>query len=90
MRIEVYGKGGDSTFLVRISDSVYEMSRDANMPNGVNLYAGYVTELRDTLNSMVSVPLHECSHGMLLSIARRVRDDEDRLFPAPLPCGSVV
>jgi len=41
---------GKYNYFVRVNDSVYEMSRDADMPNGVNMYLGeygaFPTEFR--------------------------------------------
>jgi len=41
--LKVIGTEDSGTFMVRIGTSWYEMSRDANMPNGVCIYFGEST-----------------------------------------------
>jgi len=57
-------------FLVTIGNDVFEMSTNASMPNGVNMYAGELNEY--TIEPKTEIPLADASDGMKLAIVQRI------------------
>ena len=76
MKIDIWtNKCG--TFTVRIGNDFYEMSRDANMPNGVNIYLGNADEPegRAVLKSLDGTSCYhdDIPRGMFAAILNRYR-----------------
>jgi len=61
---------GEFDFVVRLGNEMFEMSQDANMPNGVNIYLGRVEQIET--KDMKEIQLGDCPKGLLLGIIRRL------------------
>ncbi len=61
---------GKYNFLVTIGDDVFEMSSNAAAPNGVNMYAGELSEYN--LDGDIEIPLADCNEGLKRGIVRRI------------------
>jgi len=60
-------------YLVVIGTDVYEMSDNANMPNGVNMYSGTLTE--HDVSDYETLPLSEATESLKIAIAYNIADD---------------
>jgi len=60
------------TWLVNVEDHWFEMSEDANAPNGVNLYAGDDIERSWISGHMEMVGVHLVPNGILRSTLLRI------------------
>ena len=67
MDVKILKDPDDPTYIVKIGSSFYEMSGDANMPNGVNMYIGDCI-----LHDRREILLGDVPKGMLVAIIRRI------------------
>jgi hypothetical protein len=75
MNIKAY-RNRYSNYLVIIDQSVFEMSSNANQPNGVNIYLGEVNDLKlDDCNESNAVMIGDLPKGTLLGIIRSLAFD---------------
>jgi hypothetical protein len=76
MKIRAWKNEEDPTYIVLIHEDFFEMSSDANMPNGVNLYfgreeQGLIKEL--FLFDKKEIMLGDLPKGTLLGIIERLK-----------------
>ena len=70
MKIEIL-KNKDSNFIVVIGTAVYEMNRDANMPNGLCIYSGETTDPDyNHIQKVYSLYTGDISQGIMKKIAK--------------------
>ena len=77
MRVKAYqNKFG---FIVVIGEDVFEMNRDANAPNGVNLYLGTIKELNKKIFGK-RIALRDLPGGVLegIKIRKEIIEQERR------------
>ena len=70
MRIRAWRNDDAPTTIVQVNEDMYEMSDDANVPNGVCIYQGTANDLAWTVRDK---PRQELSLGMVKQIMEILR-----------------
>ena len=70
MEIRAWKDPEDPTYIVQVDRAMYEMSNNANMPNGVCIYQGTARDLAWTVRSQ---PINEVPLGIVKQIAYMVQ-----------------
>ena len=76
MKIQAWKNEEVPTYTVLIHEDFYEMSADANMPNGVNLYFGREEGISNGvfLTDKKEIMLGDLPKGTLIGIVRRLQN----------------
>lgn len=72
--IRAWKDDGDPTYIVQVGNDMYEMSDDADMPNGVCIYRG---EVDSKPWSAYGEPADSLPVGIVRAIVRKVQIDGD-------------
>lgn len=70
--VDVYFLDEDSDYLVVINQSVYEMSYNADQPNGVNMYIGELSEWENSLLGWKKLPDEQVPKAVVKAIESRL------------------
>ena len=72
--IKCYQEKTNNNYIITFGNSVFEMSDNANQPNGLNMYCGEDLQLKCP-DDMKELQLGDLPKGTLIGIIHRLKDE---------------